>query len=419
MGGLSDGQGTIIYSILHRRRGSLQHDNLHQLLLGLSFSDLLASWAVVMGGFLYPKGVSDDAPLALGNAASCNASAFVNALFGTSSTLYNCWISMHFWRVLRKTQKRQSQSTKMDWCFRVTAHSSAVLVGFVFATIGILGDRFGPHYFLGMCYFTPPCSDSNEDCAETSGFEVNHVFRGFLALCVIISIGCTIAVALKVRANLKRSRKYSTSQMSATQTTFGGDSNRDFTVTSQEGGPTANSGIEMELESSAGKGTPKTRSKEQDVAFQAVWYTIAHLNTVVLPIVGILVVNMTDEEARKGDPGHYTFLLLLYWFMPIQGALNMIVFLRPRYIRWQEYLERQNLGHRSRSQPNEETNTQQPSKPSWHYLIGLAILEDIPARGGRRQAGRCPSNVATRNCICFLLDRQCCQSRNLLSRLLL
>ena len=93
------GSCLIIVTIYKRGRRQLQEDSLHQFLLGLSLSDAIASLAIVTGPYMVPEGALPGVPWTFGNQATCSANASFYAVGSMANAFYNCWISIHFWRI--------------------------------------------------------------------------------------------------------------------------------------------------------------------------------------------------------------------------------------------------------------------------------------------------------------------------------
>ena len=88
-----------------RKKRSVQTETLHQILAGLSICDILASLTLGTVTLMLPADLFDDVPWAIGNEASCTASASLYVLFATAANGYNGWLSLHFWRSVRNTPR--------------------------------------------------------------------------------------------------------------------------------------------------------------------------------------------------------------------------------------------------------------------------------------------------------------------------
>ena len=68
-----------IYRQRHKR--PIETDSLHQLLLGLSLFDILATLSIMTAVLMLPTGELEDIPWAFGNDATCTASGFLYVLW--------------------------------------------------------------------------------------------------------------------------------------------------------------------------------------------------------------------------------------------------------------------------------------------------------------------------------------------------
>ncbi|CAB9498453.1 expressed unknown protein [Seminavis robusta] len=414
------GSSLIIVCILRQRRTQavlVGRDALHQFLLGLSLSDLIASSALLTSTIMLPKDSLPDVPWALGNQATCSASAFLYICAATGTAFYNCFISIHFWRTVRATRQRAGTccgaQQRSHWLL-IAAHATALIVSLQFALAGILTDGYAAHPFLGICFFKPPpqnpaCQQQNATnnsttgtgtgtsnyndtlsaCEPTVGFHIGRISIFTIFILAVISISFTISLTRRVRENFRRSQRFSSRRWSSppqhhtNPAATSGSSNQfpSGAITSAASSSTTfRPSISLGLQRMSSWRQPSFRRQSsadndhhqqqeqqdqrlKDVARQAFWYTAAYCNTFFFPVVATVVVNVTDANFNRGQPGFYTLLFFLALCMPLQGALNAIVFLRPRYKAWQRYFKHNDMKrHRQSSARNVSTRVQTTTK---------------------------------------------------------
>ena len=108
----------------------------------------------------------------------------------------------------------------------------------------------------------------------------------------------------------------------------------------------------------------------KEVAWQSIWYSVAYGNTFVWPFVMVIIATVGKIHGSQGNPALYLVQLFSWMFLPLQGAINAVVYLRPRYREWK---------------------LAEPTLPFWG--ITRCILEDIPLR--RRHSSAAYAAVAS------------------------
>lgn len=408
------GSSLIILSVLHRGRSQLQTNTLYQFLLCLSLCDIFASMTIIWGTFAPPPNYeSDPHSLAVGNDALCSANAFFNMIFGAWGAFYNCWISAHFWRTVQPMRSQQD-----DRLFRIFCHSSAAIICLLLGVAGFVVDGYGPHEFLELCYVTG------------AGKKLGQVRTLVTALLTLAATFFTASLVRAVRKSIKKSQRYLKRAMSVqsiqsiesltpedgltkntmeasqnTKTTYMGASNPSHNgnvASLATGNPTKDKTTQKNQsafrgtlsgesrgplrESVSSASTKKDKGKDAEVASQACWYYAAYLNTVLVPVLAIVVMSKTDATIYPGKPQYFAFLLVVMVCIPIQGALNFVVYIRPRVKSWREYYQREQEELKQR-QTRYNLPTIEDGKsgmPSFFAIMKKALLEDVPKKRKRR-----------------------------------
>ena len=405
------GSSLILVSIFKQQSLSfLANDTLHQFLVGLSIADIIATITVGTGAFWIPVDRFEDNPWAIGNETTCSIAAFFYVCFATIASFYSCFMSIYFWRTIRSS-RRTSTAGVSEQCFRIGAHVVSLLLPLALSSVGFVTNTYHTQSFARFCYYGKDnkCAasddqdsarvwglddsedgntwikeqgngnpdlwedeefgeESSDDCDKSPRKLLNLFRTAVITLLALISIFCTVSVACTVRATLRKSQRYSSRTLA--------DDLRESVGTLSEP-----------------RQSRKESQKEQEVAAQAIWYTVAYINSFFFLIVTAIVLNLVDAPyAKFAEPGFYAMLLLTYMTIPLQGALNFIVFIRPRYNAWRQHLsipqgQRSSSSAKSSDQFGDDTDnptTATVVDSPWWFVLRKAILEPIPTSSVRR-----------------------------------
>ncbi|CAJ1954501.1 unnamed protein product [Cylindrotheca closterium] len=76
----------------------------------------------------------------------------------------------------------------------------------------------------------------------------------------------------------------------------------------------------------------------KEVAKQCMLYFLVYVNVFIWPIGTNIIYGISrkdsGEEPARNDLGPYIYSLISWFFFPITGLLNCMVYLRPRYVQW-------------------------------------------------------------------------------------
>ena len=148
--------------------------------------------------------------------------------------------------------------------------------------------------------------------------------------------------------------------------------------------------------------TNASSKTQQNVAWQAIWYTIAYCNTFVWPFIFFILemfVPRSELYGKEGTFGLYLLQVLVFSCVPLQGAFNFIIYIRPKYYEWKRVLLllNDNNNNNSNRYPNdiegeaatssnvvvEEDNASVVVISSWVILKKILTDEPIPSLSAR------------------------------------
>lgn len=220
---------------------------------------------------------------ARGNTRTCTAQGFFLAL-SFVAPMYSVVLAAYYLAVIGYSRKER-ELRKLERF----AHVFVVSLGLAFSLAGIFLDLY--HSVQIWCFIGPvPCEDGDLECnPNTNRFQLfRWVFVGIpLWICIFAITGLMTAVLLKVHNQEKRSRKW-------------------------------RAGAEQ-----------KGRQLTKKVAEQAAWYVSSFYITWLIPTV-------TRAMSAVGKQPPFALMFLVVLLIPLQGAFNFFIYMRPRYAKFRK-----------------------------------------------------------------------------------
>lgn len=274
------GSTFIIVEILRDR--SKRSQIYHRLILGISITTLLSSIFFGLSTWPIPEGTAHVYD-ARGNTRTCTAQGFFLAL-SFVAPMYSVVLAAYYLAVIGYSRKER-ELRKLERF----AHVFVVSLGLAFSLAGIFLDLY--HSVQIWCFIGPvPCEDGDLECnPNTNRFQLfRWVFVGIpLWICIFAITGLMTAVLLKVHNQEKRSRKW-------------------------------RAGAEQ-----------KGRQLTKKVAEQAAWYVSSFYITWLIPTV-------TRAMSAVGKQPPFALMFLVVLLIPLQGAFNFFIYMRPRYAKFRK-----------------------------------------------------------------------------------
>lgn len=251
-----------------------------RLLLSMSISDLFFSFAWFLTTWPSPVG-TNYVWGAKGTTATCTAQGFFIQLGWIATPLFNISLSLFYLLMIRYNWSERKLNRLEPW-----VHGTIWALALGTAIMGIPLTLYNNSWEI--CWidsYPQECRDSfrhgTTDCTRgDNAWIYGLAFTIFpVWMCIILSIVFMALIFMSVRKTEKRSMQYSS--------------------------------------------RPPSNSRRRRVACQALWYIGVFLVTFVPDTVSALLYFIND----------YWFFWLdifAYFFLPLQGFLNFIVFLRPR-----------------------------------------------------------------------------------------
>eukprot|EP00934_Nitzschia_sp_Nitz4_P000698 Nitzschia sp. Nitz4//scaffold208_size52459//33959//35616//NITZ4_006815-RA/size52459-snap-gene-0.4-mRNA-1//1//CDS//3329541666//698//frame0 len=208
----------IIYCLLGpRREKELKKRLFSRLLLGLSASDALSSFALAMGPWPKPSDNPfqdnfHDGPLSrqsLGNQATCNLQALVIQTFYFSSLFYTASLCLNFLlQVNYRWTESQLRSSVEPWF-----HGISVFIPFSMAMLAFFFDLYNPSSICCGLTTSPLKCDTHEDleCIRGSNLFLWTLGIQFLpfVVCFFTIVTCMVLIFRAIRRQERAIARYS------------------------------------------------------------------------------------------------------------------------------------------------------------------------------------------------------------------
>ena len=280
-----------------------RNDVYYLLVLFLSLGDELASLNLMWIHFAPPAEMRDDMhiPWARGNRTTCSVAGFL-ILFGQLYTAHwNFLLAFYFLLSIRYGINVQVQVP--TW---IRIGSAVVAIGLPLVVCGYIAWK--QSYGFAMLTYSCNVGRYPTGCIPNETCESGNDSLLYSSICatILLALGvagcvCTLLVYCTIRQRIMANRSYSFT--------------RDLTT------------VQCKLVRQSG--------------WQAVFYYLAYLNSSIWPMVAVVVGSQMIGDApfdfeTNRSPTAIMILFCFASFLPLQGFLNAIIFLRPHYTQWRE-----------------------------------------------------------------------------------
>lgn len=312
----------------------------HRLVLALSVSDVISSLGMLTGPFMAPTGV-DQAKWAIGNNATCKVTgSFVT--FGSGCTpLYVCALCFYCMCKIRKHMSDSEFATKIEF----KLHAVIILFNLCMVIAAQIKESIALSLVGSMCLFasTPTgCRQNPElygDCIEPrSGNSVIFLMIwifGVSLSCLSGIVFCMFMIYAHVTSrnigfqgspanqNHTRGARANSTKRRCDDNSFSSSSNSgegfvdeipQVAVDSQNSQLARDNSLEL------------VKTYKREFVVQASLYVFAFLLTYLTVWISLLVSIIAEEE-----PSDFVKICTSI-FYPIGGALNILVFTRPKVL---------------------------------------------------------------------------------------
>eukprot|EP00980_Cylindrotheca_fusiformis_P004867 scaffold1035_cov115-Cylindrotheca_fusiformis.AAC.7 len=229
----------------------------------------------------------------IGNDNTCIASGFFFIFGSLATSLWSTCLALYFFFSIRSNPKRPKMPEDVIGPAELTAHVVCWLCPIIIASAAAGTESISVDKKSDLCLPQKPCNDSiNSACIDGMYSEGNVTLASEIIMIIhqaIIIVGSLIAIA-------------STAFIYVRALALFHEGNRQ-----------------------AGEQSEPIRQRIQAVSRQSVLYTLAYLNSFLWLFVMLGVSGKADANT------FYALQLLTFFLYPLQGLVNSVVYIRPRY----------------------------------------------------------------------------------------
>ncbi len=270
---------------------------IHRLLIGLSVSDMLSSFAQIFATLPAPREFSDVIWNAHGTVESCEAQGFFIFVGSIAAPLYNCSLCFYYLAILKYGKKDEWIKEKLEPYLHGVPLLVSLLGGFI-----ILGKKaFNPN--MTYCYIGPDPECGSGICDRM--VDSRFLFYLFSAAPYII-LPCVIVISMASIYQVVRTQEKKASQF---------DWKAKLKANAAAKDP--------KKKGKTNKRRNRRKNKQSRVVLNtAASYSLAFLFSYMLPMV---ISIQTIQEVRSG----MALSILARILFPLQGFFNFCVFMYP------------------------------------------------------------------------------------------
>lgn len=284
----------IIYRIFRfdrREIGASNRRTYLRLVVVMSICDVFGSTALAFGGLPVPKTTLLDG--AWGNTATCSAQGFFVQVFVNAVFYYNAGLMFYFVVTIRYGW---SESKAAKW-LEPAIHFLALVVPFTEGVVGLFLEIFNPIGFGNFCYISPypPLCGVFDACTRGQSAAYLYTYFSTIPQSILLAVVyiSLVLIYCSVRDQGRRALAIS--------------ANRDV-----------------------------IQARTKSVAVQSMLFAVIFFNTYIYGLLSPLVAK-TAKPGPKTVKWLYILGVLTQIFLPLQGFLNLLVFIRPRFMRlWRD-----------------------------------------------------------------------------------
>ena len=315
------GSSIIVFKIsraLFKQKKTTPYD---RIMLGLSSCDFVSSAVYVLTPFLFPAQTSLR-PWAFGNDNTCQFMGMLTQLAMIWAIWYNCLLSFYYLLTVRFRVKRETFRKRFELWF----HLSGAIFFPVTALVGWFGRFYHEHDLLLLCTdFRIPtgCDEFGENCTGDADQIAGVIFAAMPGAITMISILVNnIIIYLYVRRSLKQSPPSEDLNQSQKSTNIAPFVDDDKSMSSSIHG-----------ESSRNQKSELQRKLVRETASQGFLYVLSFY-VCYTPMIILLVLNVDYGSDTSAKTSLYALMVLSSLLSPLQGFLNVFIYVRPTYTRF-------------------------------------------------------------------------------------
>ncbi|CAJ1954116.1 unnamed protein product [Cylindrotheca closterium] len=302
----------------------------HGLLVAMSLFEILGSFTSAAGPFLYSKQTSDRI-WALGTSGTCTAIGFFNQFGSHSAMLYNGTLSIYFLLTARFNFSNSEIASRYEALMHYLCIGYPLITAFVGLFLNVYGERSTTiGCWVARCKID---TFTGEAICEERGLIEGFFGRYPVVATLAMLIFGNLLIWIHLRRQLNKRRK----QKMAAGANMDEDSDSDSDNSTED---------EEDSNQSGGNTRPKKdvitagqRRALRLVSSQAFLFVGSFMlcNTVTFVLRHIIPANMNGDPvenyiAEMEIPyNNFALMVIQAILFPLQGLLNMMIYIRPKY----------------------------------------------------------------------------------------
>eukprot|EP00525_Craspedostauros_australis_P012372 CAMPEP_0198109446 /NCGR_PEP_ID=MMETSP1442-20131203/1476_1 /TAXON_ID= /ORGANISM="Craspedostauros australis, Strain CCMP3328" /LENGTH=467 /DNA_ID=CAMNT_0043765111 /DNA_START=88 /DNA_END=1492 /DNA_ORIENTATION=+ len=262
---------------------------------------------------------------AMGNDMTCSLSGFIYTTSATATACYTAFISINFLLQIKYKWTEEMVVKRIEPFY----HSVTIIY-----IVGVSGfawvmESYNPLSLVGICYISEyPDGCINEDdveCERGGAISAAIGRMGSVSVLIIAIVGfvCTYMLHRTVRQTLSRGMRHSMTTSAMVQ---------------------------------------QQQERKRIVTRQCVLYCLVYANSMFWNILTQILISAFHVEDYLGNPAVFVYLFLASICISLNGVLNLIIFVSPRYQQWRNAL---------------------PNEPATYILRCALSDQELPKRESR------------------------------------
>ena len=302
------GSSSIIYDIVCRKSKMGKQLTMLQILMGMSLSDIVASFTFLVGTWAIPSDNDDDAYKAMGNEATCRVQGFLIQMFGSAVPLYNLCLAVYSYLAINK-HWTEDDFSKRRWRFHILPGTFGGLTGLY----GLIDDQYHP---AGLwCWFA---GTDRSDILRFSLFYIPHW----------ITFGCIATLFFVIYRHVHKIEQIMMEQQQQQQQQHDKQQQQQQVPeqaiceenTKQNSFPVADSST-SNLDTETRREKKNSALLTRTVFRQGIQFSCVFILT-------FLFATITRAQQWIKETANFPVLFLMTFFLPLQGFLNSLVYFK-------------------------------------------------------------------------------------------
>eukprot|EP00980_Cylindrotheca_fusiformis_P017213 scaffold5297_cov104-Cylindrotheca_fusiformis.AAC.6 len=323
----------IIISMALRRKNRRRWTPYTRLLIAMSMCDIVASATISIATFLRPRDTSSRV-WAFGTDATCSAVGFMNQI-SFSAVLYNGMLSLYFLLTARFGFKNAQMARCIEPLMHIVSIGFPLVTAVTGSIIGVYGEAAAG---LGCWVSDYGCDKDGDNCTSQI---IAWLFYAKPALSVFICLIVNNSVIFLFVRRQTQAFSVSVSKMERTDSSTSPESIDGFSTRHENA--VATEDRQNATENAASSILQHQNRRLALVSSQAFLFVASYFICNVWSGIMALAESAAKTETQELEMmvNFYPIAVLQAALLPLQGLLNMMVYIRPKYLKWRNQFPHQ------------------------------------------------------------------------------